>query len=304
MSEITARIWTEVMESLNIQIERIIGYAGTAIVIAVLFAFAYIIGLIISKVLHSILKSEKIEDFVLKYGVMRSKAWEHILGFLVFYVKWFIVVAILTLSNISLITDGLYPLMNNLLWFIVLVIIGLIIGGIVSKFIRDISMDFGWEEKLTKYGLADALGDISITSLLTGIVKWYIVLLFMAQGIERFEGMTVLAKFMDGLMAYIPQAILGSIIMLVALLIADYTGDRIKQRKVSFAETFAFCVESIIVFFGAVISLPHFGVTNVSILEDSFKILMIGISLALSIAAGLGLKDFVGKVAQKYEKEI
>jgi len=86
--------------------------------------------------------------------------------------------------------------------------------------------------------------------------------------------------------------------------IHNYTGDRIKQRKVNYAETFALCVESVIVFFGAVIALPHFGVTNVSILEDSFKILMIGVSLALAIAAGLGLKDFVGKMAQKHEKEI
>ncbi len=63
-------------------------------------------------------------------------------------------------------------------------------------------------------------------------------------------------------------------------------------------------MESVIVFFGAVIALPHFGVTNISILEDSFRILMAGVSLALAIAAGLGLKDFIGKVAQKYEKEV
>lgn len=304
MSEITTKIWSKAIESLNAQIEKIIGYAGTAIVLAVLFVIAYAIGSIIANVLNRLLKSEKIEDSVIKYGAMRSKLWEHTADFLVFYLKWFVVVSILTLSDVSLITDDIYPFMNHLLWFVVLIILGLMVGGVISKFVRDMSMDFGWEEKLVKYGLADALGDIPITSLLAGIVKWYVVLLFITQGVERFENLTVLVKFMDNFMGYIPQAILGILIMLLALIVADYAGDRIKQRKVSFAETLALCAEAVIVFFGAVIALPHFGVTNVAILEDSFKILMVGVSLAFAISAGLGLKDFVGRIAQKYEKEL
>lgn len=303
MDELTNRIWTKIMMSLNTQIDRIVDYAGTGIVLAILFVFAYLIGGVISKVAYGVLKFEKLEDIVIKYGAMRSKLWGDTINFLVFYTKWFVVVGILTLSDIPLITNGIYPFMNQLFWFIVLVILGLIIGGFVSKFIRDISMDFGWEEKLVKYGLADALGDIPITSLLTGIVKWYIVLIFIAQGVEQFE-LPVLEDFMNKLMMYIPQAILGSLIILFALMIADYTGDRIKRRKVSFAETLALLVEILIVFLGLVIALPHFGVFNVSILEDSFKIFIAGISLAIAIAFGLGLKDSISRIAQKYEDKL
>lgn len=303
MNELTNRIWTKIMMSLNTQIDRIVDYAGTGIVLAILFVFAYLIGWVISKVVSRILKFEKLEDIVIKYGAMRSKLWEDTINFLVFYTKWFVVVGILTLTDIPLITNGIYPFMNQLFWFIVLVILGLIIGGFVSKFIRDISMDFGWEDKLVKYGLADALGDIPITSLLTGIVKWYIVLIFIAQGVEQFE-LPVLEDFMNKLMMYIPQAILGSLIILFALMIADYTGDRIKQRKVSFAETLALLTEIVIVFLGLVIALPHFGVFNVSILEDSFKIFIAGISLAIAIAFGLGLKDSISRIAQEYEDKL
>lgn len=303
MNELTNRIWTKIMMSLNTQIDRIVDYAGTGIVLAILFVFAYLIGWIVSKVVSRILKFEKLEDIVIKYGAMRSKLWEDTINFLTFYTKWFVVVGILTLTDIPLITHGIYPFMNQLFWFIVLVILGLIIGGFVSKFIRDISMDFGWEDKLVKYGLADALGDIPITSLLTGIVKWYIVLIFIAQGVEQFE-LPVLEDFMNKLMMYIPQAILGGLIILFALMIADYTGDRIKQRKVSFAETLALLVEIVIVFLGLVIALPHFGVFNVSILEDSFKIFIAGISLAIAIAFGLGLKDSISRIVQKHEDKL
>ncbi|MFZ2455955.1 MAG: hypothetical protein WAX07_05725 [Candidatus Altiarchaeia archaeon] len=289
------------MESLNTQVDKIADYAGTAIVFAILFAFAYVVGWVTSKILHRVLKMERLEDIVIKYGAMRSKLWADTINFLVIYTKWFVVVGILTLSDISLITNEIYPFMNQLLCFIVLVILGLIVGGFISKFVRDVSMDFGWEDKLVKYGVVDALGDIPITGLLTGIVKWYVVLIFVAQGVELFENLPVLTDYMTGIMAYIPQAMLGGFILLVALLIADYTGDRIKQKQLGFSETIALFAETVIVFLGTVIALPHFGVYDTSILKYSFLILATGISLAIAIAFGLGLKDSVSKFAKKYE---
>jgi len=304
MDELIDRVWNKVMESLSTQADRIVDYAGNVIVFAVLFVFAYVIGWIISKILHKLLMFERLEDFVVKYGAMRSKLWEGTINFLVLYTKWFVVVGVLTLSDIPLITYKIYPFMNQLFGFIILVILGLIMGGFISKFVRDLSMDFGWEDKLVKYGLADALGDIPITGFLTSMVKWYVVLIFVAQGVDLFENLPVLAEFMNGLMGYIPQAILGGLIMVVALLIADYTGDQIKTKKVGFSETLALFAETVIVFLGLVIALPHFGVHDISVLKDSFLIIVAGISLAIAIAFGLGLKDSVNRLAKRYEEKL
>jgi len=303
MDALSERIWTKVTESLNTQISQIVDYAGAAIVFMILLIFAYIIGWLASKIIYRMLKFEKLEDVVIKYGAMRSKMWADTINFLTLYAKWFIVISILTLSDIPLITSDIYPFMTQLLWFIVLVIVGLIVGGFFSKFVRDISLDFGWEDKLVKYGLVDALGDIPVTGFLAGIVKWYIVLIFMAQGVDLFQSLPVLTEFMNGLMAYIPQAILGGFIMLVALLISDYTGDRIKQKQVPFSETMALFAETVIVFLGMVIALPHFGVSDISVLKYSFLILVAGVSLAIAIAFGFGLKDAVNHLAKKYEKK-
>jgi hypothetical protein len=303
MATITESITENITQLLNIQISRIMDYSGIAVVFAVLFIFAYVIGTIAAETLRKILKYQKLEEFIVKYGILRTKAWGDATGFLVFYTKWYSIAFILTLSDITLITAQIYPFMHNLLGFIILIFLGLTIGGIASKFVRDISMDFGWEDKLVKYGLADALGDISITSMLTGIVKFYIVVLFVAEGIGRFENLVVLSKLMNDIIAYTPQAILGSIIMLVALLIADYAGDRVKHHKLNLEASVSLGIKAVIIFFGAVIALPHFGVENVSILEDSFKILMVGIALAIAIAGGLGLKDYVSKMAQKNEEK-
>jgi hypothetical protein len=299
MDDLTTTITDKIVESVNLQMTKIMDYSGAAIVFSVLFLFSYAIGFLLSEILRKILKFRSLEEFIVKYGVMRVKAWGDTISFLVIYARWFVTISILTLSDISLVTTYLYPLMYNLFGFIVLILVGLTLGGIASKFIRDVSMDFGWDEKLAKYGLADAFGDISITTLLTGIAKYYILLLFLAQGIDLLGNLTILSKLINEIISYMPQALLGAAIMLLALLVADYTADRIKHRKFSLDDMLAFCVRSVIIFFGAVIALPHLGVTNVSILEDSFKILLLGVALALAIAVGFGLKDYISRLAQK-----
>lgn len=292
-------ILAKVVESISAQAEKMGEYSVTLILLVALFLLGYILGTFAAKVLQKMLRIERVEDAIIKYGVMKASAWERTINFFGVYVKWFVIVSMLTLSGVSLIVQKLYPFMNNLLWFIVVLVLGLIAGGVASKFIKDISMDFGWDEKLVKYGLADALGEISITSFLAGIVKWYIVLIFVLQGVQRLESFSVLELYMGKLIAYIPGALVGVIIMVLSLMIADYTGDRLKQKKVGYAETLALGAEAVIVFFGLVLALPHFGVMNVSILEDSFKILMAGIALGIAIALGLGLKDSVSRALQK-----
>lgn len=292
-------ILTKVAELFRLQVDKIADYGELTISLLALFLSGYIFGITGERILKKILHIERVEDAIIKHGVMKSSAWERTINFLAFYVKWFITVMVLTLIDMPLITQKLYPFMSHLFWFILLLLLGLTIGGVASKFIKDFSMDFGWDEKLVKYGLADALGEISITSVLAGIVKWYIVLIFVLQGVEQLKDFPVLVRYMEKLIVYIPEAVVGIIIMILSLMIADYTNDRIKQRKIDFAEALALSSKIIIVFFGLVVALPRFGIKNITIIEDSFKILVAGVALGIAIAIGLGLKDHISRTLQK-----
>ncbi len=266
------------------------------------FLIGYLIAVVISTVLNKILNLGELKHSVVRHGAMSSKLWASSTTFLTSYVKWYITVAILTVFNITIIHE-VFLFLTNLLSFIILFIIGLGLGGVVFKIIKDALESLGLGVELKKHNIAGAFGGFELSSILAGIVKWYIVLLFIGQGIAKLN-LVKLSMFVDELMVYIPNAILGLLILIVALLLSNLSAGRIRSRKTPISDVFALGVEVVIVFFGVVIALPKFGVHNVSILEDSFKILSIGVSLGLGIAIGLGLKEPISKLGEKYRKEI
>ncbi len=297
------------MMNVDVYVEQLRDLSWIALKFIALLLLGYVVSCIIAGLLGRVLRTKALTDTLVKYGAMTTKLWKSITTFLSKYVQWLILVAILTVTKIPII-DTTFAFMVDLLWFIVLTIAGLMVGGFLCKIIKDSLEAIGLEAWLKKYKLADAIGGMSLSSILAGIVKWYIVLVFISTGIEQIlpahpvKGMPALAQFMTDLMVYIPGAILGTLVMIAALLVADFVGDGIKRRKLAFSEAFALVIESIIVFFGAVLALPKFGITDVSVLTDSFKILMVGLSLGLAIAIGLGLKDSISDVGKKYEKQL
>lgn len=269
-------------------------YIGLAIQIIILFLIGYIVGMVVSKLLQKVLGAAELEKTLVRYGATTSNLWASITEFVSQYIKWYIVVGALNVLEISVLSY-LLVFMSNLLWFIVLLVVGLMLGGIVFKVVKNGLVTVGVEAELEKHKIAHAFGGIELSSILAGIIKWYLVLLFAAQGIAKL-GLPRLSMFVDGLLDYIPSAILGVLVLLVALLIAKFVGVRLMARKLAFAEILALGAEAVIIFFGIVLALPKFGVVNVGILEDSFKILAAGLSLGLAIAIGLGLKEPISKI--------
>ncbi len=285
------------------------------------FIFGYVLGFIISNVIQRALTIGKLERDLVKCGAATTELWKSIVGFISQSVKWWFVILIVVSAyqnSFNIIQGQQDPIMmffyfvNSLLLLVLLTIGGLLLGGALYKITKDFLVNIGLESELGKHKIADSLGGIPISNILASIVKWYTVFLCIWQGLIIFNAsfglsqeFNKLGSVMEGiLIGYMPEAVLGLLVIMVALIIADFTGSSIRRRNVKFSEIIAIGAETVIVFFGAVLTLPKFGIQNVSILEDSFKILMIGISLGIAIAIGLGLKDAVAKAGNLYEEGI
>jgi len=285
------------------------------------FILGYILGYIISNVIRRVLTIGKLEKGLVRYGAATTELWQSMVSFISQSTKWWFVILIVVSAyqNLFNITQGqqdpivmFFYFVNSLLLLALLTIGGLLLGGVLYKITKDFIVSIGLETELGKHKVADSLGGIPISNILASIVKWYTVLLCIWQGLIIFNAsfrlspeFNKLGLVMEGiLVGYIPEAILGLLVVIVSLIIANFAGTNIRKRNVSFADVLAMGAETVIVFFGAVLALPKFGIHNVSILEDSFKILMIGLSIGLAIAIGLGLKDAVAKAGQVYGEEI
>lgn len=268
----------------------------------------YVVGYVISEVIKKVLRVEEFQKTLVKYGAVTSHLWNSIINFIGQFIKWYTIIFLLyVLFNQDVFFKEpvyfLFVFFTSLLFFVVLVIIGLLLGGVLHKITKDTLVAIGLEAELEKHKVADSLGGVPLSTILASIVKWYVVLVFLNEGVTKL-GLPVLSNVIGNLLAYVPNAILGLLIILATLIIVDFTGTAIRKRRVAFSEFLALIIEIVIVFFGAVLALPKFGITNISILEDSFKILLAGVAIGIAIAMGLGLKDAISDTAKHYEKEI
>ena len=112
---------------------------------------------------------------------------------------------------------------------------------------------------------------------------------------------------MKGFLYYIPQAILGLLVLLFSLVIGDFASANIKKEKLEFASFLGLGVEILIIFFGLVFALPYlFGQQNtytfmesLKVMTESFKYLMMGVALGVAFEVGLGLKDSIKDIKKK-----
>jgi len=270
-------------------------YLGLALYVLVLFLAGYILGLLVANALKRVFSIPELENSLVRYGAMTTKLWGSIRHFLAQYLKWFITVLVLTTIEAPFVMD-IANFMGNLLWFILLTIAGLMLGGILFKVVKEGLDSIGVEKWLERHNVEGAFGGLRFSSIIAGILKWYVVLLFANEGTVKLN-LPIISKFISDLVQYIPGALSGVAIIMVSLLVARFTSQRIRNREISFREPFALTVESVITYFGIVLALPILikGV-DVTILADSFKILMAGVALAIGIGGGFGLKEKVAQI--------
>jgi len=170
---------------------------------------------------------------------------------------------------------------------LLILIVGWFIAKISEIIIRKLLIASNVDEWIKKMKLKESLFNISITDAASLIVKYYIIIIFLKEAAFR-AGLTFLSDMFDALITAVPEITIGAGIIIIALLFADFVKKRLKTMVVPFNESLGEVVYGIIMFFAIVMALPKFGLTNTSLLEDSFKFIVLGISLGISLAIGIG----------------
>ena len=150
-----------------------------ALMLLLLFVGGYILGSIVGGIAKRVLRTNKLQEIFVKYGAMTSGSWSEITGFLGQYVKWLVIIFVLSLYGgvVKEQLDKILALAINFLFFIVLLVVGWVLAGVLYKIIREIIENVGIEKGLKKYGVSDALGGIDIPHVVATLVKLYVFLL-------------------------------------------------------------------------------------------------------------------------------
>ncbi len=206
--------------------------------------------------------------------------------------------AVKTLLNNSLL--ALPGIIAAIIILILGYIIAALIGWVVTEFLDRLKLD----KRVQRICKTDVIRNAELSDFVGIIVKWYIFILFLGQAVELVD-LGVLTGFLTLVVGWLPNLIVAVILIILALILADYTGAKVMSTRIKGAKAVSQLLYFAIVILVGIIALKQIGI-DVSILENIILAIVgalaIGIGLALGISLGLGLKEDAKKFIKNLHK--
>ena len=305
---------TSVSEPVVSMMDKLLSYMPNIIAALIIF----IIGLCISKGVRGLLiplfQKLNVDKYVEKAGIKKenSVTISEVLANIV-YVLILIPVGIAALDalKIEAISKPAIGMLNNILIFmprvlvtIVIIYIGKFIAdlacGLLEKFLISIGTD-KTVNNIFKASDTKLSSDFSLSRVIAQIVKVVIIVFFLVEGVNILK-LEILTNIGNSVIKYMPYAISSAIIMLIAILVGNYSESTI-NKKFDDSKTIALITKVAIVTVGAFITLYQLGIAK-SIINSSFIIVLGAFAVAFAIAFGVGGRDFAKSMLSKLEKKI
>lgn len=217
-------------------------------------------------------------------------------------------------SNISLIISQtfnrtLFSVVNyipNLISGIIVLLLGIIIGSFLKQITIELFKLLKLETILKKYGVPEAEGELNWGSILSEIVKWFIVILFLIPAADIW-GLEKFVEVLNNLLSFLPKVFVAIAILLLGLVISKLVHDMLfgstRELSPNFAKSISMVGRWTVMVFVVLIILNQLGIT-----PDLINILFAGfvamVALAGGLAFGLGGKEAAKEILGKMMKKL
>ena len=196
--------------------------------------------------------------------------------------------------------------MGAVLVFVAGWIVAVALGKAVEHIVKVIRIDDVVEKAGTKGRLRKAGVELNIAKFFGGLVKWFLILVFLMAATDILHLMQV-TSFLNSIVLYLPNVIVAAVILAIAFLIGTFAYAVIKgSTKVAgivSATLLATIAKWAIVIFGLLAALVQLGVAS-SLINTIFIGFVAMLALAGGLAFGLGGKDEAAMILKKLRREI
>jgi hypothetical protein len=202
--------------------------------------------------------------------------------------------------------DFLPALLGAIIVFVLGWIVASVLGSLIAKAIKTIKVD----EALEKVGFNKRLKEVGISEttseLIGGIVKWFLVLVFLMAA-TNILGLSQVSDFLNNIILYIPNVVVAVVVLAVAFLVGGFVYNVVKGSTKAAGVMSATLLATIsrwaIILFGIFAALIQLGIAT-SLISTIFIGIVAAISLAAGLAFGLGGKDEAASILRKLREEI
>ncbi len=193
---------------------------------------------------------------------------------------------------------------------VIIFVIGWIIASILGKSVASIIKSLQLDKVLQNVGLEELVEragfHLNVGAFLGGLVKWFIIFVFLTASTDVLK-LTEVNAFIFSVLNYIPQIVVASLILIIAAVIADavykvITGSAkaVGHTSSSFFGGVAKWAIWITAIFTALAQLK----VGPEILNELFRGLMLALSIGVGLSFGLGGKEAAAGFIEKLREDI
>ena len=293
---------------------KVLEYLPNIIGCLLLLIVGFFIAKTVKELLIPVFKKLKIDQYLKKAGVdsKSSISVAEVLANTVYVIILIpITIGALNVLQIHAISDPAVAMLNTIMSYIPKVALALVIF-FVGKFIA--KLVFALLEKLFEAIGLDKISDkvfnatgtnvnkdLSLSKIVAYIVEYVILILFTVQALNVIQ-LDVLTNIGGVVIAYLPYAVSGILMLGIALLLANFVQKLILK---SFPESkgTALLLKTLIIILGIFITLYQLGIAT-TLVNSAFIIILGAVAVAFAIAFGVGGKEFAAHMLNRVEKRI
>src|SRR3989344_8654823 len=186
---------------------------------------------------------------------------------------------------------------------LILLILGYFVAMGVGYLIKTLVEKSGLDRHIEKSKFAKSVGHFNLSLIVGEVVKWYVFIIFLAQGVDQLE-LGTLSSLLQEFVRWLPSLVVAAIVVILGVALAHFISMKIEEhthtRGVKF---FSKILKIVIYFIVLIVGLQQIGV-DVAILENTWYLLMGALAVGLAIALGVGLGGSLKQEGREIVDEI
>jgi hypothetical protein len=207
--------------------------------------------------------------------------------------------------------QGVVGFIPNVLFAIVIFIVGWFIGSILGRVIAQAIKAIKVDHALKTAGVEDIVNRAGFSldsgEFLGGLVKWFIIVVFLLASLQVL-GLTQVTFFLQQIvLSYVPQVIVAVLILLVAAVIAEVAqsvvGGAARAAGIASAGFAGTVARWAIWIFAIIVALSQLGI-GTQYFQTLFTGLVVALSLAFGLAFGLGGQETAARFLDRAREQM
>lgn len=213
-------------------------------------------------------------------------------------------------ASLQLVWTGFIAFLPKLLLAIIIFLIGWFVAVLLGKFAAQIIRTIRIDQILERVGFKKKLekADLKLDSgrFFGELVKWFFIIVFLMAATDIL-GLPQITDFLERVLLYIPHLLVAILILLAAVLIANFLEKLVRASVetagLRSANFLAAVSKWAIMIFALLAALLQLGIVP-SLIQTVFTGLVAALAISVGLAFGLGGKDLASQILSKIKKDV